>query len=158
VKPCGQTDLIPAEHRLWRRVQDDPDHLWWDAAKNRWRPVAEPPSNAVQIDPDGVSMVWAEHAIEVHDADPSSALIGAPSSLYRLVYELAVAVVRGFPATVVHSPVGDRHPGCAHASAAPGPPAEGQRKKDARREFRLAMSMSMELAHGEPTVKVPPGA
>jgi len=158
VKPCGVKDSIPSDHRLWRRVQDDVDHLWWDASEGRFRPVAESPSNAVQIDQDGVSTVWAEHAAGVHGASPDVALRGAASPQYRLVYELAVWAARNIPAAVEHSPVGVDNPGCAHASVVPVAPAEGQSKKNARKEFRLAMSMAMNLVHGQPTVKPPPGA
>lgn len=156
--PCGQKSPIPNGHRLWRRVQDDLDHLEWDSNLGCWWPRPVPPSNAVQFHDDGMSTVWVEHADLVHAAPPETALLGAPSPSYTLVYELPVTGVRHAGAAVEHTPVAEQYPECAHTSVLVPVAAAGKSNaaKSERKAIRYALSRLMLLVHGTPTVQPPP--
>lgn len=149
---------VTDDQRLWRRVQDNENCLWWDANESRWRPQPEPPSNAVQIDDDGISMFLADHLEQVHQLGPEIVLAEAPPG-YRLVYEISVQFAMTLNAGVEWTPTATSPPGCAHTSVTMDN-LSGTRneQKAARRDFRLEMAMAMDLVFGTPRVTPPPGA
>src|SRR5262245_36943891 len=160
VVPCGQSDVLPGEANLLRRVKDHPSHVIWDDNDHRWRLLVEDTSNALQFDVEATgkrewSTYWRQHLEGRHGAGPSAVLKDG----YTLVFQVSAGDVRQIEYqsvrfTVDHSPDDDTPVDCAHCSVA----FAGQTTKAIRKTLRELLADKLQLVWGDPSGERPTGA
>jgi hypothetical protein len=151
-RPCGQPQPIGSDQRLWRRVIDHPDHVTWDADKERWLPRPSGSSNSLQFNPE-LSTFWCEHLQDRHRLLPSSIL--DPDGRYTLVYQSQVQDVRAIGCTVEHTPQADLPVDCAHTSVWY---PSGATDKPSRKAVRNDLARTVILVYGAISQSPPDGA